>query len=137
MAEDTPEQDRTEAATPRRLQRAREEGRAPVSREIHNFAGLAAVTLVMAWSTGSTAQGLAARLSAFLAHAGEPGMAGPHAVELACTALARAAAPFVLAALLAGAAASLLQTGFILNSSALQPDLGRISPRAGLRRLLG
>ncbi|HEY3846869.1 MAG TPA: flagellar type III secretion system protein FlhB [Acetobacteraceae bacterium] len=137
MAEDTPQEDRTEAATPRRLQRAREEGRAPVSREVHNFAGLAAVTLVMAWGTGSTAQGLAARLSAFLAHAGEPGMAGPHAVDLACTALLRAAAPFVLAALLAGAAASLLQTGFIINGSALQPDLGRISPRAGLRRLLG
>ena len=52
MADDSPQQDRTEAATPRRLQRAREEGRVPVSREIHNFAGLAAVTLAMAMTAG-------------------------------------------------------------------------------------
>ena len=30
-----------------------------------------------------------------------------------------------------------MQTGFLINGGALQPDLGRISPRAGLRRLFG
>ncbi|MGA3400084.1 MAG: flagellar biosynthesis protein FlhB [Acetobacteraceae bacterium] len=137
MAEDTPQQDRTEAATPRRMQRAREEGRVPVSREIHNFAGLAAVTLVVAIAAGNTAQGLTLRLSTFLAHADVPGLAGANALRLARTALLRGAAPFVLAALLAGVAASLLQTGFLINSSALHPDFGRISPRTGLRRLFG
>jgi flagellar biosynthetic protein FlhB len=137
MAEDTPQQDRTEAATPRRLQRAREEGRAPVSREVHNFAVLAAGTLVMAMGSGSVAHDLAARLAMFLAHCGEPGLAGTDALGLARAAFVHGAAPFVVAALLAGAGASLLQTGFLINGSALQPDFGRISPRAGLRRLFG
>ncbi len=137
MAEDTPQQDRTEAATPRRMQRAREEGRVPVSREIHNFAGLAAVTLAMATVAGDTAQGLATRLTSFLAHTDVPGLAGADALRLAGTAALQGAAPFVLAALLAGTAASVLQTGFLINGSALHPDFGRISPRAGLRRLFG
>jgi flagellar biosynthesis protein FlhB len=137
MAEDTPQQDRTEAATPRRMEQAREEGRVPVSREIHSFAGLAAVTLVLAMAAGSTSRGLTARLAMFLAHADTPGLAGADALWLAWKALLQGAAPFVLAALLSGVAASVLQTGFLINGSALQPDFGRISPRAGLRRLLG
>ncbi len=137
MADDSPQQDRTEAATPRRLQRAREEGRVPVSREIHNFAGLAAVTLAMAMIAADTAQGLATHLSVLLSHAESQALAGPDGLRLAGMATLRATAPYVLAALLAGSAASLLQTGFLINGSALQPDLARISPRAGFRRLFG
>ena len=40
------QQDRTEAPTPRRLQKAQEEGEVPVSREAVLLAGLAAVTLI-------------------------------------------------------------------------------------------
>src|ERR1700758_4569118 len=109
MADDTPQQDRTEAATPRRLQRAREEGRVPVSREIQLFSGLAAVTLVLAWTAGSTGQDLATRLAAFLAHADAQVWAGPQGLALAWTAAWHGAAPFVLAALAAGVAAALLQ----------------------------
>jgi flagellar biosynthetic protein FlhB len=137
MADDTPQQDRTEAATPRRLQRAREEGRAPISKEVHSFAGLAAVTLVVAMAAGSTAQGLTTRLALFLAHADAPGLVGPAAFRLARAALLQGAAPFVLAALLAGVAVSLLQSGFLINGSALSPNFSRISPRAGLSRLFG
>jgi len=137
MAEDTPQQDRTEAATPRRLQRAREEGRVPVSREVHTFAGMAAVTLVMVWAAGSTVQGLATRLAALFAHAAVPGLAGPNALRLASMALLLGAAPIVLAALLAGVAASLLQTGFTISGTGLHPDFSRVSPRTGLRRMFG
>ena len=47
----------------------------------------------------------------------------------------RLAAPFVLATLLAGAGSVLLQSGFLLNPAALRPDLRRINPLAGSRRL--
>jgi flagellar biosynthetic protein FlhB len=137
MAEDTPQQDRTEAATPRRMQRAREEGRVPVSREIHNFAGLAGVTLVVAMSAGGTARDLATRLAALLSHAGDPGLSETGALRLGCMALLQGAAPFILAALLAGIAATVLQTGFLINGSRLQPDFSRISVLGGLRRLFG
>jgi flagellar biosynthesis protein FlhB len=50
--------------------------------------------------------------------------------------LGRAAAPFVLAAMLAGVAAALGQTGFLFNPASLMPDLARLSPGRGLKRVL-
>ncbi len=127
--------DRTEAATPRRLQKAREEGRAPVSRELTSFAVLAAVALVLAMGAPASARVLAMRLAGLLAHAHE---ADPlAALSAAATAGLAAAAPFALAALLAGTASVLLQTRFLVNPGALVPDLSRLSPMAGLKRLVG
>jgi len=136
MAEDTPRQDRTEAATPRRLQRAREEGRVPVSREVQHFAGLAAATLVLAWTAGTVGRDLTGRLAGFLAHADAQALAGPQGLALAWSAAWHGAGPFALAALAAGVAAALLQTGFLIHGGTLQPDISRISPTAGLRRLV-
>jgi flagellar biosynthesis protein FlhB len=135
MAGDSAQEDRTEAATPRRLERAREEGRVPVSREVHSFVGLAAVPLVVATSTGSTARDMAGHLTIFLAHADVSGLAGPAALHLAALVMLRGAAPFVLAALVGGVASSVLQTGFLISSRALRPDFGRVSPGKGLARL--
>ena len=75
------------------------------------------MTLVLAMSAGGTAQDLATRLAAFLSHAGVPAWPGPAALRLAGIAALRGAAPFILAALLAGVAASVLQTGFLINGS--------------------
>lgn len=137
MADDTPQQDRTEAPTQRRLQKAREEGHVPLSRELHLLAGLAAVALAAAWTAKSAALGMATRLQALLAHVDAAGLAGSEGLRLAGTAAVRGAAPFVLAALAGGVAATMLQTGFLLRLDALTPDLARISPGAGLRRLFG
>ena len=129
--------DKTEAATPRRLQRAREDGQ---------VAGLARAHHVRRSGGGhpdpdrcgpGTLQSLIQRLSIFLARAHELVPAGPTVFRLAGSAWLNAAAPFVLAALLAGVAAVLLQTRFLLSAKALRVDFTRISPRAGLKRLLG
>ncbi|HLY88895.1 MAG TPA: EscU/YscU/HrcU family type III secretion system export apparatus switch protein [Acetobacteraceae bacterium] len=135
MAGEPPQDDRTEAATPRRLQKAREEGHVPVSRELSTFAGLAAVTLVLMMAGPSTLHDLALRLGVILSRAHELG--GGSALRLAGIAGLRAAAPFVLAAMLAGSAAVLLQTRFLLSARSLWVDFSRISPRAGAKRLLG
>jgi flagellar biosynthetic protein FlhB len=137
MADESHQEDRTEAATPRRLQRAREEGQVPVSRELTTFAGLAAVTLAMVMVGPDTARDLALRLSVFLARAHElaPGNSG--VIRMAGLAWLWAAAPFVLAAMLAGVGVVLLQTHFMLSGKALRADFKRVSPRAGLKRLFG
>jgi flagellar biosynthesis protein FlhB len=59
------------------------------------------------------------------------------ALRLAASAWLHGATPFASAALLAGSAAVLLQTRFLLSARSLRVDLSRVSPRAGLRRLLG
>ena len=63
--------------------------------------------------------------------------AGPTVYRLAGAAWLNASAPFVLAALVAGAGAVLLQTRFLLNAKALRFDFTRLNPRSGLKRLFG
>ena len=134
---DAEQEERTEAATPRRLQKAREEGQVPVSRELAMLAGLAAVSLALAVAGPGVAQDLALRLSVFLARAHEFAAGGGSALRLAGLAWLWGAAPFVLTALLAGTAIVLVQTRFLVNIHALRIDMKRVSPRAGLKRLLG
>ncbi len=136
VAGDTQQEERTEAATPRRLQKAREEGQVPVSRELTGLAGLAAVTLALVMLAPGAAHDLARRLSVFLGRAHEL-HTGLSVFRLAGLAWLGGAAPFMLAAAAAGVAAVLIQTRFLLSGKALRIDLSRISPRAGLRRLLG
>ncbi|MDR3538893.1 MAG: flagellar biosynthesis protein FlhB [Acetobacteraceae bacterium] len=137
MAEDAANQeDRTEAATPRRLQRAREQGQVAVSRELATLAGLAAALLACLTFGQTAAQDLPLRLSVFLAHADAVRLVGPLAFTLTWQAIAFAAAPIILAVLVGGAGAILLQTGFLFNPTNIRVDLARIDPRAGLGRLL-
>ena len=136
MSGSAPE-DRTQDATPKRLQKAREEGRIPVSRELVNLAGLGGVTLTIIYAAPATMRDLGLRLSLFLSHADAPALIGPEAFTRAGSALLRGIAPFVLAAMLAGALGVLVQTGFLLRPSALHPDMSRLDPAAGLKRLFG
>ena len=75
-------------------------------------------------------------LRVFLARTHElaPGRSTFHLAGLAWLS---GAAPFVLAAMLAGVVVVLLQTRFLLSGKALKVDFKRVSPGAGLKRLLG
>jgi flagellar biosynthetic protein FlhB len=128
-------EDQTEAASGRRLERARAEGNVPVSRELTALAVMAATAMVLMMQGPSLARALVLRLQLFLEQPDRLDVV--LGLRMAAGAALLAAAPFVLAALAAGAAAVLLQTGFLLNLSALMPDLGRLHPRHGLRRLGG
>jgi flagellar biosynthesis protein FlhB len=135
LANQAQQGERTEAATPRRLQRAREEGQVPISREFVTLAGMAAVTLALLWAAPGTERDLALSLSTFLAKAHEFDVTDGSVLRLAGLIWLRGSAPFVLAAMLAGVAAVLVQTRFLLNSRALRLDFTRISPGAGVKRL--
>ena len=131
------QQDRTEAPTPRRLQRAREEGEVPVSREAVLLAGLAAVTMTFMLLDRTIGLHLTLGLGLLLGHPGLP-ISEPIALfrQIAGTFVA-AIAPIAVPVLVAAAAATLAQTRFALRSSALHVDFGRLSPRQGLRRMAG
>ena len=131
--------DRTEAATPRRLQRAREEGQAPVSTELASLAGLAGASLALLVFAPTAAAELARHLVVFIAQPAQMdlsrGIGGP--LRMAGLAALRATAPVGFGALVAGVVAVLLQTGMLVSLASLRPNVGRINPRAGLKRLLG
>ncbi|MGH7081705.1 MAG: EscU/YscU/HrcU family type III secretion system export apparatus switch protein [Acetobacteraceae bacterium] len=137
MADDN--EDRTEAATPRRLMKAREEGSVALSRELSSLGGLAAVTIVLLALGPTLATGLASHLAGLFAHAGTLRFAtnGSAALGLAAAAFFRAAAPFALAALLGGVGFILLQTGILFRFETVMPDLTRLSPARWARRIIG
>lgn len=137
MAEEREESaaERTEPATPRRLEKAREEGQVALSREAVGFAallgaGIAAVTLLPA-----EAHRLRAALAGAIAqsHAldGGQALAGWAEIFLAV------AWPITGAAALGAVLATLLQTRGLVSAAQLKPNLAKLSPLAGFKRLLG
>lgn len=127
-------EDRTEAPTPRRLDKAREEGQVPLSREACTFAALllAALTLAGAASLAgpSALRGFRDLLAG--AHDLPPDHARAAVLPAALVTLAVGAA-----AALGGVAATLAQTRGLVSGKGLAPRPSRLSPAAGLKRLLG
>lgn len=129
--------DRTEAATPKRLQRARDEGQVAISREFTSLAVLLAATLTLIVAGPPVSRMLALRLRGFLATpvgVGQPPV-GAGALADATVTMLEALAPFLLVPLAAGLAAVFLQSGFLVRAAALAPDFGRLSPLRGARRV--
>ena len=135
MSEGADQEDRTETASQQRQASAREEGRAPMSRELAGLLVLAAATGWLASGTPQTLRAAAARLTGLIAQA--------HMLDLrtaswaAVRALVMVTGPFVLLAMAVGCASVLLQTGGVLRLQALRPDFARLDPMAGLARLFG
>lgn len=135
MAEDGAAEDRTEAATPRRRARAREEGRVPLSREATSLATLVAGAGMLLLAGPALARSALHDLAVLLA--GYASISAGAGALLALRVLAATATPVVLAVLAASVAATLAQTGLLFHAGALMPDIARVSPMAGLRRLFG
>ena len=135
MAEEADQGERTQEATGRRLAQAAEAGQVPLSREVAQFAGLAAAAMVLMLAGPELARGLALRLRPLLERPHE--IVWQAGLPAAARAFAVVALPFIGAVAIGGVAAVLLQTGLRLNHAALMPDLARISPARGLSRLLG
>lgn len=127
--------DRTEAPTQRRLERAREDGQVPLSREAVGFATLLAATIAAALALPPLAIEWMRTMRGLLASADPAGLAPAALAMLRAAGLALLP---VLAATAAGAVlATLAQTGGHLRAAALKPDLARLNPLAALKRLLG
>jgi len=123
-------EDRTQAASARRLQKAREEGDIPVSRELTLLAGLAGGGAALVVQIGAAGGAPLHWFAAMLQRAGTQ-----DATDGVLRGLFWAAAPAALGASAAVLGVGALQTGFLLRGAVLQPDLGRINPGRGIKRL--
>lgn len=130
-------EDRTEAATQRHLEQARTAGNVPISREAATLASMAAATAALYYAAPMILGALGRTATLFLAGSHEPALAGPIGLQLGLEAWFRVVFPVLGAALLAGAAAVLVQTNFLLHLGAIQPRFSRVNPVAGLRRVFG
>ena len=129
--------EKTESPTPRRLEKAREEGQVARSRELTTFLALLAggigfSALGAQWVSHTTTS-LQTSLAFGRRDAFESDALGERLYAFATDAL-MAIAPMLL--LIAGAAivASVVMGGFIFSAKAFTPDLTRLSPIKGLKR---
>lgn len=127
--------DRTEAPTPRRLRRAREEGDSGASGYAAQAVGFAVAVALLPAMARAVAARAAASLSVALSRAARPG--GPLQVDSLemVTAVAALVLPVLLAVGVAGGIAHLVQTGGVVTGKRLVPRLERLDPVAGLRGL--
>lgn len=137
MADDS-DQEKTEAATPRRLEKAREEGQVARSRELTTFmlllAGLGGL-----WGMGgllydhlSLVMTRAFRFERTLAF--DTARMLSHVLDLGQSTLI-ALLPLLVLLLVVALAAPMMLGGWLLSAKSLQPQLSRLNPLKGLARV--
>ena len=132
--DDSEAEDRTEAPSQRRLQKAAEEGQFPLSKEASGFVALLLALLAMGLALPGLGRELLRALRGLLERGHE--LSPAQAVEVLWPS-ALVLLPVLGAAALGALGTTLLQTGGRVSTRGLVPDLSRLSPMAGFRRLFG
>ena len=138
MAEES-DLEKTEQASPRRLEKAREDGDVPRSRELATFAVLISATLGF-WLSGDAMvrqlqQMLAGGLQFQMDTVRDPVQFGLYwGVQLRDLLLVFS--PLALVMLLAALGSPLLIGGWVFSGKAIGPDFGKLNPMRGLGNML-
>ncbi|HEY4321492.1 MAG TPA: EscU/YscU/HrcU family type III secretion system export apparatus switch protein [Gemmatimonadales bacterium] len=140
MAEQS-DAEKTEQPTAKRLQQAHDEGQVARTPDLSAAATLVAGSAALAWFGGShVATGVAAVLQRSYADLAKGPMTAGDATVLVRD-VSRSAAlgtlPFFAAVLLAALAVNLVQARGVLSLKPIAPDLSRINPLAGMKRIFG
>jgi flagellar biosynthetic protein FlhB len=135
MAGESDKEDKTEAASAKRLQQARDDGNAPLSPEVAGLAVLVCGVALLSQIIPGAGRSAANSLALFLSES--------HRLDLS-TALSRAIRTwlglswwFAVGAVLAGSLGVLGQTGFLIKMSAARPNFSKLNPLTGLGRVFG
>jgi flagellar biosynthetic protein FlhB len=140
MAEEQDKSQQTEEPTAKRLEQAREQGDTIRSMEITTFVLLGGGTLAIAMLGQYTATGLGKTLTLFLEQPETMSVDGAGLSAMTRGLLFRLAivlAPFFGVVMLAALAGHLVQGLPTFNLDKIAPDLSKISPMAGFKRLFG
>jgi flagellar biosynthetic protein FlhB len=137
MAEES-DQERTEAPSPQRLEKAREDGQVPQSRELATFVVLMTGGAAL-WSMSS---GLGQTLSQIVRGGLQfsPAIARDEAFVMAQLSsqffdAALALAPFLGLVVVATLASPLLLRGWLFSTKAIAPQFSRLNPLSGIKRM--
>lgn len=127
---------KTEKATPRRRQKARERGGVPRTRELPEALGLLAVVLFFAWRAQPSGGQLEAlfRAAVVAGTGSEFGLGIPLLQGIGWTVVALTG-PALLLSWGMAVAGSVAQGGFVFAPAALSPQWARLSPAQNVKRL--
>ncbi len=140
MAEDTDDSQKTEEPTHRKLEKSREKGQIAQSQEIKHVFSLATGVLVIGVFLPIFGTDLTGGLGHFLTHLHEVNTDPGAVLELMTTGVFRITAILAIPLLLfvlSAAAASLVQFGFLISAENMKPNLNKLSPIKGLKRMFG
>jgi flagellar biosynthetic protein FlhB len=132
------EQERTEAATPRRRQKAREEGHVAKSREVNSCGLFLGILLFFTFSGTSLCQQMVdlSRHALTTLESVEISPAGVHRLFVDYLShITSMLLPLLLTIFVLALATNVLQTGFLLLPQGLQPKFSRLNPWQGIQRL--
>ncbi len=137
MAEDS-DLEKTESASPRRLEQAREEGQVPQSRELATFVslivGVTALYVLGRWGGHRMMQMVKSGLTFERSQAFDPGGMLHILSELAASGMLTVT-PLLLALVIAALSVPFLMGGWVFSVKALRFDLTRLDPLQGLGRM--
>ncbi|MBN1609675.1 MAG: EscU/YscU/HrcU family type III secretion system export apparatus switch protein [Polyangiaceae bacterium] len=122
--------DKTEQPTPRRLRKAREQGDSPISSVLVQASSFVVVLAL----TPAALKALAAEVVALLQKALQEHAAAPPLVLV--QGVCRLVVPLLGAGAVTSALVGLVQTGGVIATKRLAPDLARLDPIAGLKNVL-
>jgi flagellar biosynthesis protein FlhB len=140
MAEESSDEDKTEEPSQKKLREAREKGQIPQSREVNTWVMLFTATLLLVWMGTWFAENMTEMLRQFIAqpHAFDMSAGGVGDMFMMTSAeMARIAGIPVIVFLVIGVLASLAQTGPVISGHSLTPDLEKINPLKGMKRIFG
>ena len=132
--------EKTQAPTSKKLETAREEGNIAQSREVQMFAILGVFLLVFSLTAVSSAQGFLRHMHGLMEHFDQiptdmtsigrmSQQAGLEGIKLVL--------PLALGSFVTVLACGMLQTGMLFRPESLIPDISRLSPMNGIKRLFG
>ena len=138
MADDNDQSQKTEEATPRKLEQAREKGQIPSSREVNNWFIILSGTIIVAMIAPSMSNGLSQTLRAFLESPHQipvdENSIGDLFIHLSAQVGYILIAPILLL-LIAAVAGTFVQGGLVVAVDRIVPKFERISPMSGVKRL--
>jgi len=141
VADDTTKDDKTEAATPRRREEAREKGQVALSSEMSTVLILIGWMFAIVVAGGTLSRAVAASVGSGLgdlAQLGTMEMSTRDAARIFMSTIAhpaKACLLLIIPILLLAALVSYAQIGFRVAPKAVSPDLAKINPIKGLERL--
>jgi flagellar biosynthetic protein FlhB len=137
MAE-TDNDNKTEQATPKRTQDAREKGQVAKSREVSSALIMVACLAYFYFGTGGIVGRMMDLMKASFRDLGRGELTADTIQLLVMTLLIKTVAivlPLLLTLMAAGIVSNLMQVGFIFSGEPIQPKLSKISPLKGLKNM--
>jgi flagellar biosynthetic protein FlhB len=140
VADDRDQSQQTEQPTQRRLDQAAEHGDVVKSTEVSTFVVLLGGTLAIAIFGKSTAESLAGTLQAFLEHPEQMPVDSSGIMSLMAATgihLGLLLAPVFVLFIVTAVAGHVFQSGLVFSTERIKPDLSKLSPMKGLKRMFG